>query len=150
MFPYFCLAQGATHEVKGTTGNIEDHEWVQQTLNGLLLQEKVGQMLQVRYYADYEGFDNAEYKYLRDEIQKYRLGSVVLGMHFNKSGPVRTSPLNAAKVANRLQTDSKLPLLLAADLERGVASRLNVSNDSPAVLSHTIQTTYPITSTLNF
>jgi beta-N-acetylhexosaminidase len=33
--------------------------------------------------------------------------------------------LQAAQVANQLQRDSKLPLLLAADLERGVASRLN-------------------------
>src|SRR5260370_26544053 len=46
-------------------------------------------------------------------------------MHFNKLGSIRSSPLNAAKVANQLQQDSKLPLLLAADLERGVATRLN-------------------------
>jgi len=39
-------------------------------------------------------------------------------MRFNSSGPIRSSPLNAARVANRLQRDSKLPLLLAADIER--------------------------------
>jgi beta-N-acetylhexosaminidase len=46
-------------------------------------------------------------------------------MHFDKSGPLRSSPPELAKVANQLQRDSKLPLLLAVDLERGVASRLN-------------------------
>jgi len=31
---------------------IEDRTWVEQTLKGLTLEEKVGQMPQVRYYAD--------------------------------------------------------------------------------------------------
>ena len=107
----------------------EGRKWAERTLKGLSLEEKVGQMLQVRYYADYKDFDSAEYKHVRDELQKYYIGSVVFGMHFNNSGPLRSSPLDAARVANQLQSDSKLPLLLAADLERGVASRLS---DVPA------------------
>ena len=107
----------------------EDRRWTEQTLKGVSLEEKVGQMLQVRYFADYMSFESKEYKSLHDELQKYHIGSVVFGMHFNHSGPVRSSPLDAAKVANQLQRDSKLPLLLAADIERGVASRLN---DVPA------------------
>src|ERR1700676_3195049 len=103
--------------------------WVEKTLKGLSLEEKAGQMLQVRYYADYQSFDSPEYKRLRDQIQKYHIGSVVFGMHFNQAGPLRDLPLDAAKVANQLQRDSELPLLLAADLERGVASRLK---DAPS------------------
>src|SRR5882762_1386644 len=103
--------------------------WVENTLKSLTLEEKVGQMLQVRYYLDYKGFDSHEYKLIRDELQSYHIGSAVCGMHFDKSGPIRNSALEAAKVANQLQSDSKLPLLLAADLERGVASRLH---DVPA------------------
>jgi hypothetical protein len=99
--------------------------WADRTLKVLALEEKVGQMLQVRYYIDYKDFESPEYKQIRDQVQKYHIGSVVCGMHFNKSGPIRSSPLDAAKVANQLQQDSKLPLLLAADLERGVATRLN-------------------------
>jgi beta-N-acetylhexosaminidase len=102
----------------------ESRAWVDQTLKGLSLEEKVGQLLQVRYYADYASFDSLEYKHLRDEIQKYHIGSVVFGMHFNNSGPVTSSALSSAKVANQLQSDSKLPLLVATDVERGVASRL--------------------------
>src|SRR6266436_2614829 len=102
----------------------EGRSWVEQTLKGLSLDEKVGQMLQVRYYSDYGNIGSNEYKYLRDELGKYHIGSVVFSMQSNSSGPVRSSPLDAAKAANQLQRDSKLPLLLAADLERGVASRL--------------------------
>ncbi len=82
-------------------------------------------MLQVRYFADYRDFSDLEYIRLRGEIQKYGIGSAVFGMHFDLSGPVRPSAADAAKVANQLQRDSKLPLLLAADIERGVASRLS-------------------------
>jgi len=98
--------------------------WVENTLKSLTLEEKVGQMLQVRYYFDYTSFDSPDYKLIREELRNYHIGSVVCGMHFDNSGPIRNSALEAAKVANQLQTDSKLPLLLAADLERGVASRL--------------------------
>jgi beta-N-acetylhexosaminidase len=103
---------------------LDARQWAEQTERELTLEEKIGQMLQVRYYADYRGFDSAEYKQLRDQIQKYHIGSLVFGMHFNNLGPIRSNPHDAAKVANQLQSDSKLPLLLAADLERGVASRL--------------------------
>src|SRR6266568_2218583 len=103
--------------------------WVENTLKSLTLEEKVGQMLQVRYYFDYTSFDSPDYKLIREELRNYHIGSVVCGMHFDNSGPIRSSALEAARVANQLQTDSKLPLLLAADLERGVASRLH---DVPA------------------
>jgi len=107
----------------------DGRKWIQETLNSLTLDEKVGQMLQVRYYLDYKSFDSPEYKLIREELRNYHIGSAVCGMHFDNSGPIRSSALEAAKVANQLQTDSRLPLLLAADLERGVASRLH---DAPA------------------
>jgi beta-N-acetylhexosaminidase len=112
-----CLSFGETNSQRG--------RWVERMLGQLSLEEKVGQMLQIRYYADYNDFESSEYRQVRDQIEEYHIGSAVFGMHFNKSGPIRSSPLDAAKVANQLQQDSKLPLLLAADLERGVATRLN-------------------------
>ena len=99
-------------------------KWSEETLERLSLREKVGQLLQLRYYADYRSAEDPNYITFRAELQKYHIGSVVFGMRFNKSGPVRVSPLSAAKIANQMQRDSRLPLLLAADLERGVSSRL--------------------------
>ena len=49
----------------------DGREWAQQTLAGLSLEEKIGQMLQVRYYADYSDFESSEYKHLREELEKY-------------------------------------------------------------------------------
>jgi beta-N-acetylhexosaminidase len=98
--------------------------WASKILASLSLEEKVGQLLQVRYYGDYSDLKSGEYAALRDQISKYHIGSVVSSMHFNAGSAIRSSPLDAARVANQLQADSKLPLLLAADIERGVASRL--------------------------
>ena len=103
----------------------EHQEWVAATLRELSLEEKVGQLLQIRYYADYEESDGPEYRLLRDQIEKYHVGSLLFGLHSDRTGLIRPSPPNAAKVANQFQRDSMLPLLVAADLERGVATRLS-------------------------
>jgi len=126
-----CLARAkANQESPGPTRLSQDgRRWVIDKLKGLSLEEKVGQMLQVRYFGDYKEFSRPAYTSLRDQLQKYHIGSVVFGMHFNTDGPIRSSPVDAARTANQLQLDSKLPLLLAADIERGVASRLR---DVPA------------------
>ena len=127
------LAQAESQQVESTPQLItnQSKEWVDETLKGLSLEEKVGQMLQVRCYADYASTDSADYKSLREELQKYHIGSVVLAAHINRQGLLRVSATDVARVTNRLQTDSKLPLLVAADLERGVASRLNDVPDFP-------------------
>ena len=88
-------------------------------------------MLQARYFADYKSFEAAEYKHLREQLQEFHIGSLALNIHFDRSGLLRYSALETARVANQLQRDSKLPLLLAADFERGVAPRLTDAPDSP-------------------
>jgi beta-N-acetylhexosaminidase len=110
---------------------LEGRKWAEQTLKQLSLEKKVGQMLQVRYYGDYKDFNSEGYRQVRDEVQKYHIGSVLLVVHFDHADQLRSSPQNAAKVANQLQTDSELPLLFAADFERGVASRLRDAPEFP-------------------
>ncbi len=120
--------QDKSEPVRLTRGG---RKWVEATLRGLSLEEKVGQMLQVRCYAEYPNFETADYKWLQERFQKDHVGSVVLAAHINAQGLVRVDPLAAAKTINQLQSDAKLPLLVAADLERGVASRLQNVPDFP-------------------
>ena len=91
-----------------------DKKWVAATLRSLSLEEKVGQMLMGRCFLDYTSFESPDYKKLKDELQKYHIGSFVVAVHVNRVRLERPSPMEAAKVANQLQTDSKLPLLIAA------------------------------------
>jgi beta-N-acetylhexosaminidase len=103
----------------------DGRQWASRTLKKLTLEEKVGQMLSVRYFMDFENFDSDSYRQFRDQMQKYGIGSVVLTVHVDSAGLLKNPPLEAAAMSNRLQMDSKLPLLIAGDLERGLATRMN-------------------------
>ncbi|HEY6972145.1 MAG TPA: glycoside hydrolase family 3 protein [Candidatus Angelobacter sp.] len=103
----------------------EGRQWVEKTLKKLSLEEKVGQMLNVRYFTDFQNFDSDAYKQFRDSLRKYHIGSVVLTVHVDGPMLLKNPPLEVASVANQLQRDSELPLLIAADFERGLASRVS-------------------------
>jgi len=103
----------------------EGRQWAARTLKKLTLEEKIGQMLSVRYYMDFENFDSDAYRQFRDQMQKYGIGSVLLTIHVDSAGLLKNPPLEAAAMTNQLQRDSKLPLLIAGDLERGLATRMN-------------------------
>src|SRR5262245_47842909 len=101
----------------------DGRRWAAQTLKKLSLEEKVGQMLNIRYFTDFQNFDSDNYRQFRDQMRKYHIGSITLTVHVDGPLLLRNPPLEVASIANQLQRDSKLPLLIAADLERGLASR---------------------------
>jgi beta-N-acetylhexosaminidase len=102
----------------------DGQKWAEKTLHKLSLEEKVGQLFMVWVRAQFLNVDSPEYQQLHNTIQKYHLGS--LAMTVQADGPFlyRNQPYEAAVLLNRLQQDSKLPLLIAADFERGVSMRL--------------------------
>jgi beta-N-acetylhexosaminidase len=103
----------------------DGRHWVEQTLKRLSLEEKVGQMLNVRYFMDFQNFDSDSYLQFRDQMRKHHLGSITLTVHAEGPFLLKNPPLEVASIANQLQRDSKLPLLIAADFERGLASRVS-------------------------
>jgi beta-N-acetylhexosaminidase len=105
--------------------NKEGRRWVEQTLKKLSLEEKVGQMLSVRYFTDFQNFSGDSYVQFRNQMRKYHVGSVVLTVHVDGPVLLKNPPLEVAAIANQLQRDSELPLLIAADFERGLASRVS-------------------------
>src|SRR5215813_13318814 len=103
----------------------EGRRWARQTLKRLSLEEKVGQMLSLRYFTDFQNVDNDAYKQFRDQMRNYHIGSVVLTVHVDGPLLLKNPPLEVASMANQLQRDSTLPLLIAADFESGLASRVS-------------------------
>jgi beta-N-acetylhexosaminidase len=57
-------------------------------------------------------------------MNKYHVGSFAMTVHVDGPYLLRSEPYEAAELLNRLQKDSKLPLLFAADFERGLPMRL--------------------------
>src|SRR5215831_8351228 len=103
----------------------EGRRWARQTLKRLSLEEKVGQMLSLRYFTDFQNVDGDAYKQFRDHMRNYHIGSVVLTVHVDGPLLLKNPPLEVASMANQLQRDSTLPLLIAADFESGLASRVS-------------------------
>ena len=103
----------------------EGQKWAEKTLRKMSLEEKVGQTMMI--FAKAQSMNNRESAWieLRDDVRRYHLGGLV--MTVPASGPVlyKTQPLVAAELLNRLQSNSSLPLIIAADFERGASMRLN-------------------------
>jgi beta-N-acetylhexosaminidase len=99
-------------------------KWAEKTLHKLTLEEKVGQVFMIWCRASFLNVENPEYLQLVEDMQKYHVGSFAMTVHVDGPYLQRSEPYEAADLLNRLQKDSKLPLLFAADFERGVSMRL--------------------------
>lgn len=99
-------------------------KWAGKTLRKLTLEEKIGQVFMIWCRASFLNVQNPEYLQLQDAMQKYHVGSFAMTVHVDGPYLLRSEPYEAAELLNRLQADSKLPLLFAADFERGVSMRL--------------------------
>ena len=99
-------------------------KWAEKTLHKLSLEEKIGQVFMIWCRASFLNVENPEYLQLREAMQKYHVGSFAMTVHVDGPYLLRSEPYEAAELLNRLQSDSKLPLLFAADFERGVSMRL--------------------------
>jgi beta-N-acetylhexosaminidase len=102
----------------------DGEKWAEKTLQKLTLEEKVGQVFMVWCRASFLNVENPEYAQWREAMQKYHIGSFAMTVHVDGPFLLRSEPYEAAELANRMQRDSKLPLLFAADFERGVSTRL--------------------------
>jgi beta-N-acetylhexosaminidase len=102
----------------------DGEKWAQKTLRKMTLEEKVGQVFMIWCRASFLNLENPEYLQLRDSMQKYHVGGFAMTVHVDGPYLLRSEPYEAAELLNRLQHDSKLPLLFAADFERGVSMRL--------------------------
>src|SRR6202166_1920964 len=99
-------------------------KWAEKTLHKLSVQEKVGQVFMIWCRASFLNVENPEYLQLLDDMRKYHVGSFAMTVHVDGPYLLRSEPYEAAELLNRLQSESKLPLLFAADFERGVPMRL--------------------------
>jgi beta-N-acetylhexosaminidase len=102
----------------------DGEKWAEKTLHKLTVEEKVGQVFMIWCRAGFLNVQNPEYLQLRDAMQKYHVGSFAMTVHVDGPYLLRSEPYEAAELLNRLQGESKLPLLFAADFERGVSMRL--------------------------
>jgi beta-N-acetylhexosaminidase len=89
--------------------------WARETLARLTLDEKVAQMIGVRAFGLYRHPSSKESRQLRRDVEKLGVGSVCVFESEVESVP---------RVVNELQRLAKVPLLVSADMERGISFRV--------------------------
>ena len=97
-----------------------DRAWAEKTLKNLSLEEKVGQLFMIRIRVELLNGRSPSYFELRNNIRKYHIGA--LAMSAPPQGRARDIRRRYEVIAllNQVQEESKLPLLVAGDFERGV------------------------------
>jgi beta-glucosidase-like glycosyl hydrolase/CubicO group peptidase (beta-lactamase class C family) len=100
--------------------------WVDSVLQTLTLEQKVGQMVMVGTFGYYFSEQSDEFDRLAQQVQDRHVGGVIL-----RQGDVYESAI----LLNRLQELSKVPLLVAADYERGLAMRVRRGTAFPDAMA---------------
>jgi beta-N-acetylhexosaminidase len=85
--------------------------------------------------AEFLNVNSPEYLELRDTMNKYHVGAFAMTVPWEPPFLYRSEPYEGAELLNRLQKDSKLPLLFAADFERGVTMRLRGATQFPHAMA---------------
>ncbi len=84
-------------------------------MNSMTMEEKVGQLFMVKGYGHYISTDGESYERLERLVQEQKVGGIVL---------FQGDVYETAVLLNKLQGLAKVPLLVAADFERGIAMRI--------------------------
>ncbi|HUS19323.1 MAG TPA: glycoside hydrolase family 3 N-terminal domain-containing protein [Terriglobales bacterium] len=109
----------------GKTELTKDGEkWAQKTLKKLSREEKIGQTIMVQGHMEFQNTQSPAYLTMQENLKKYHLGGVIVTVRVDGPLLLRNQPYEAAILTNRLQKEAELPLLIAADFERGLSMRL--------------------------
>ncbi len=89
--------------------------WVEHQLARMSIEEKIGQMMVITYSPRFYNQNDPQFQRLLNLVKNYHIG----GISFYKG-----EPYAVARYIERLQNAAKIPLLVMADLEWGVAMRV--------------------------
>lgn len=108
----FLWVQGQMNPLV-TPDSLAQKNWVDDTYESMSPEEKIGQLFMVMVASGEKNTVTADIRKLTGE---YKIGGII----FSKGGPVEQ-----AKLTNKYQAASRLPLLVGMDAEWGLAMRLD-------------------------
>lgn len=125
----FLTAHSSSHlsrsEPKPNAPTYEQKQtaWVEKTLSEMTLEEKVGQLFMIAVFSNR---NEADYRLVESQIQKYHLGGVAF---------FQGNALKQAELTNRYQAAASIPLLVGLDGEWGLGMRLNNTVSFPKAIT---------------
>ena len=109
----------------------ESERWVAQTLKKMSLDEKIGQLFCVWAYGEFLSAESQDYKDLLRDVEEKHIGSFAIQTDDSPLGIAVSRVYPTAILVNTLQKHAKVPLLIGADFERGVAMRIQEGTAFP-------------------
>jgi beta-N-acetylhexosaminidase len=95
---------------------------IEKELGKMTLDEKVGQMIIAQIESRYNNPGDANYLQLQQLVREGKVGGIMF---------MKGNTFNAAMMANQFQSLAPRPLLISADMERGLAMRLSGATEFP-------------------
>ena len=123
----------------------DSRRWIDETLDTMTLDEKIGQLVLPSLRSVYASSDSDIYDGLSSLVQQQQVGGfhvfggrqmvpdVLLNNVYSRT--VLGRPLAAASILNRLQAESRIPLLVTADFETGVGFRMVGATNFPRAMA---------------
>jgi beta-N-acetylhexosaminidase len=109
--------------------------WVESTLRKMSVGEKVGQLLFTTYHGSFTASDSAAHQQMLHDVKNVHVGGFINITQTSPLGIVKSQAYPTAVLNNQLQAQSKLPLLIGADFERGTAMRLDEGTSFPTAMA---------------
>lgn len=100
----------------------KSYRWADKQLAKMTLDGKIGQMIHVGVNAGYLNQDSAAFKELKRQVTDNQVGGIIVFV-----GGV----YDTVHLMNRMQEAAKIPLLVSADFETGVAMRMQDTVNFP-------------------
>ena len=112
----------------------EDEAWVERTLSGLTLRQKVGQLIMPWVLGDFAPEGSPSHDRILEYIEDQGIGGVLMSVG---------SPTEVAAKLNDFQAHSNIPLMVAADLETGAGFRMRGAVQMPGTIELGGATDFP-------
>src|SRR5262245_52855657 len=126
-----------------------EERWVERTLRGMTVDEKVAQLLVPSVSGVFASTDSATYDEWRRLVRERKVGgvhvfggsealpAVLLNPSYGTGGSRarKSQPLETAALLNRLQREAEVPLLVTADFEGGVGFQVEGATRLPRAMA---------------
>ena len=100
-------------------------------MRGMSLHDKVAQLIMMPIYGEVTNTRSAAFRRYQHYVRDLHVGGIIVTGHITNGTVRNAEPFAMAALLNRLQKTSKLPLLVAADFERGTSMRVTSTTAWP-------------------
>jgi len=126
---------GAAVRKAPPTKTLRKSAFVRRWMKTLTLREKVAQLIFIPFHGAAPNTRSREYRQFMKLVRETRVGGMVLVNWNNGRLTQKAQPYGLAAFLNRMQKQSRVPLLVAGDFERGASMRVDGTTVFPQAMA---------------